>query len=179
MNKKLNSKLFEIKNSSKFIDNNKKKQSFYLHEHIQQRNQSSISINHTSNDFINSSIEQNKESILNFHTIRQLSYENQSIEHNQLQQQQHTDRHHSIMIRCSCLTTIIRNLSFIEENEYLANDRCLLDILERILRCHHQNMHQIFDYQCKNYISTCSYCSDIVNVDDIQFELSIDANLKV
>jgi len=65
---------------------------------------------------------------------------------------QHTDRDHSIMIRCSCLTTIIRNLSFIEENEYLANDRCLLDLLERILNCHHQNMHQIFDYETNQVV---------------------------
>ncbi len=60
---------------------------------------------------------------------------------------EHTDRDHSILIRCSCLTTIIRNLSFIEENEFLANDRCLLDILERILNCSHQDMHDIFDYE--------------------------------
>ncbi|UJR10159.1 hypothetical protein I4U23_014375 [Adineta vaga] len=62
--------------------------------------------------------------------------------------QDHTpsiDRSHSIMIRSACLATIIRNLSFIEENEYLANDRCLVDILVRILNCHHETMHEIFD----------------------------------
>jgi hypothetical protein len=78
---------------------------------------------------------------------------------------QHTDRHHSIMTRCSCLTTIIRNLSFIEENEYLANDRRLLDILERILNCQHQDMHKIFDYEHQEYFQTCSNCSDWMNIE--------------
>lgn len=60
-------------------------------------------------------------------------------------EQQHTDRDHSIIVRCSCLATIVRNLSFIEENDFLANDRCLLDILERVLNCYHQEMHDVFD----------------------------------
>ncbi len=91
--------------------------------------------------------------------------------------EQNIDRYHSIMIRCSCLTTIIRNLSFIEENEYLANDRCLLDILERILNCHHQDMHQIFDYESSLY--TCSNCSDLINIDDTQLESSLDSTIQV
>ncbi|CAF1191784.1 unnamed protein product [Adineta steineri] len=86
---------------------------------------------------------------------------------------QHTDRYHSIMIRCSCLSTIIRNLSFIEENEYLANDRCLLDILERILNYSHYDMHKIFNYHShvhENNFDTCSNCSNIINHDEITME---------
>jgi hypothetical protein len=70
------------------------------------------------------------------------------------------------MIRCSCLTTIIQNLSFIEKNEYLANDRCLLDILERILNCH----HQIFHYKSSMVL---------INIDDIQLESSINSTIQV
>jgi hypothetical protein len=95
---------------------------------------------------------------------------------------QHSDRYHSIMIRTSCLTTIIRNLSFIEENQYLANDRRLLDILERILNCHHQDMHQIFDYEShshQQYSHTCSNCSDMINIDDIPIESSTSSNMQV
>ncbi|CAF0908058.1 unnamed protein product [Adineta ricciae] len=55
------------------------------------------------------------------------------------------DRSHSLMIRCSCLSTIVRNLSFIEENDYLANDRYFIDILLEVLNCHHETMHQLFD----------------------------------
>ncbi|CAF1478096.1 unnamed protein product [Adineta steineri] len=86
---------------------------------------------------------------------------------------QHTDRYHSIMIRCSCLSTIIRNLSFIEENEYLANDRCLLDILERILNYSHYDMHKIFNYHShvhENNFDTCSNCSNIISDDKITME---------
>lgn len=75
------------------------------------------------------------------------------------------------MIRCSCLATIIRNLSFIEENDYLANDRCLVDILERILNCYHNDMHQIFDYESNLY--TCSICSDTMDTGDTQLESTI------
>ena len=58
--------------------------------------------------------------------------------------QEHHDRDHSIITRSACLATIIRNLSFIDENDSLANDRCLLDILERILICSHDQMHDLF-----------------------------------
>ncbi len=83
---------------------------------------------------------------------------------------QHIDYYHSIIIRCSCLTTIIQNLSFIEKNEYLANDHCLLDILERILNCHHQNMHQIFHYKSSMVL---------INIDDTQLESSINSTIQV
>jgi hypothetical protein len=104
-------------------------------------------------------------------SILEQALQNEAIDDND--NEQHPDRYHSIMTRCSCLTTIIRNLSFIEENEYLANDRRLLDILERILNCHHQDMHQIFDYQShvdQQYIDTCSNCYDMINIDDTQLE---------
>lgn len=58
--------------------------------------------------------------------------------------EENPDRDHSIITRSSCLATIIRNLSFMDENDYLANDRSLLDILERILNCSHDQMHDLF-----------------------------------
>jgi hypothetical protein len=57
-----------------------------------------------------------------------------------------TNEYHQLLVRrCACLTTIIRNLSFIVDNVHLANDHRLLDILQRILNCHHDRMHSIYD----------------------------------
>lgn len=82
------------------------------------------------------------------------------------------------MIRCSCLTTIIRNLSFVEDNEFLANNRWLLDTLVRILNCHHQDMHKSFDcesYLCQQDINKFTNCSNLINSDDKQLESSTDS----
>ena len=68
--------------------------------------------------------------------------------------EENPDRDHSIITRSSCLSTIIRNLSFIDENDYFANDRSLLDILERILNCSHDQMHDLFtdDFTSDDFI---------------------------
>ena len=76
-------------------------------------------------------------------------------------------RHHSVMIRCSLLTTIIRNLSFIEENLFLANEYRLLDILERVLNFQHDLLHP--------YLSSdelCWQCTGIADVDDRSIDTS-------
>ncbi len=89
---------------------------------------------------------------------------------------EHTDRDHSILIRCSCLTTIIRNFSFIEENEFLANDHCLLNILEQILNCSHQDMHDIFDYEIEDFLQIFTKSSTTDNKIIHSFSCRNDCN---
>lgn len=87
--------------------------------------------------------------------------------------QENHERHPSIRARCSSLTTIVRNVSFIEENLYLANDRRVLDILERILNCCHAEMHNSYDYHSSTdprYTDTCSDCSTMLNIDETSFD---------
>ena len=87
--------------------------------------------------------------------------------------QENHERHPSIRTRCSSLTTIVRNLSFIEENLSLANDRRVLDILERILNCCHAEMHNSYDYHSSidvRYTETCSDCATMLNIDEISFD---------
>ncbi|CAF4862279.1 unnamed protein product, partial [Rotaria magnacalcarata] len=114
-----------------------------------------------------------------------LSSREDSMQDNNQQQSSHdqqSQRYHSIMMRCSCLTTIVRNLSFIEENEYLANDRRLSDILKRILNCHHDEAHGIFDYELHSHeqcYDRCSNCLGIVNFDDKQLESSMDSIIQL
>lgn len=74
-----------------------------------------------------------------------------------------SDRSHSIITRCLCLSTIIRNLSFIDENHFLANNRCLNDLFERILNCQHDILHEIFD---SNYNSNEFFQSKIEDNED-------------
>ena len=74
------------------------------------------------------------------------------------------DRHHSIIARCSSLTTIIRNLTFIDDNLFLANDHRLLDILERILKYQHDILHQNYEYSYDD--QPCSHCIGIFDLDD-------------
>ncbi|CAF2387690.1 unnamed protein product [Rotaria sp. Silwood2] len=170
--------------SSQFIDNNERNQLFNLYYHSRQQNRLRFYTNDKSTKEIISSIKdfiqnRNHQHLSNIHSIQQ-SLQDELIDNDH--NKQHTDRCHSIMIRCSCLTTIIRNLSFIQENEYLANDRRLLDILERILNCHHQDMHRIFGYELhlhQQYFHTCSNCSDIINIDDTQLESFIDSTAQV
>ena len=87
--------------------------------------------------------------------------------------QENHQRHPSIRARCSCLAIILRNLSFIEENLYLANDRRVLDILQRILDCCHAEMHSSYDYHSsidQRYTATCLDCSTMLNMDETTFD---------
>jgi hypothetical protein len=91
------------------------------------------------------------------------------------------ERHSAIRARCSSLTTIVRNLSFIEENLYLANDRRVLDVLERILNCCHAEMHSSYDYHSSvdpRYTETCSDCSTMLNMDDTSFDSMATNNVS-
>ncbi|CAF4841597.1 unnamed protein product [Rotaria sp. Silwood1] len=170
--------------SLQFINQNERNQLSNLHSHTRQQNRSKFYTNDKSTKEIISSIndfiqDNNHQYLSSFYSIQQSS---QDVLIDDDHNKQHTDRYHSIMIRCSCLTTIIRNLSFIEENEYLANDRRLLDIFERILSCHHQDLHKIFSYESylhQQYFHTCPNCSDIINIDDTQLESSIDSTAQV
>lgn len=72
-------------------------------------------------------------------------------------------RHHSVMIRCSTLTTIIRNLSFIEENIFLAHEYRLLDIFECILKSQHDLLHEHYSYLSNDH--PCSQCVGTANMD--------------
>ncbi|CAF1073191.1 unnamed protein product [Rotaria sordida] len=163
--------------SSQFIDNNEKNQLFNIHCHTLKQSQSKF---YTNNKSIKKQIISSIKDFIQNKNYHQQLLQDELIDYDY--NKQHTDRYHSVMIRCSCLTTIIRNLSFIEENEYLANDRRLLDIFERILNCHHQDMHRIFDYNFhlhQQYFHTCSNCSDTINIDDIQLESAIDSTIQV
>ena len=73
-------------------------------------------------------------------------------------------RHHSVMIRCSTLATIIRNLSFIEENLCLAHEYRLLDIFERILKYQHDLLHERYSYLPNDYL--CTQCAGTADMDD-------------
>ena len=171
--------------SLKFGDDCDKNQASGLSYRTWQRHRSGLSTNKISTKHRMSSINDllqsnDHQQILNFHSTIQQLPQGKSIDDDD--NKQHTDRYHSIMTRCSCLTTILRDLSFIEENEYLANDRCLLDILERILSCRHQYMHKIFDYESdlhQQYVHVCANCCDIIDVDETQLESSTDSNFQV
>ena len=72
------------------------------------------------------------------------------------------ERLHHIRMRCSSLATLVRNISFIDDNRYLANDRRLLDILQRILNVHHADMQ--LDQQ---YNDTCPNCCAVLDDEEM------------
>ncbi|CAF0731628.1 unnamed protein product [Didymodactylos carnosus] len=84
------------------------------------------------------------------------------------------DRIHSIMTRCTCISTIIRNLTFIDENEhYLANDKRLIDILERILILQHQQLHEKYEIENEQIqFESCYMCT--INLNKINSRNDLD-----